>query len=250
MRSMGCGSASTSMYRDIAEIRQFYHSALGAQTKTHLLKCLYEFWPDFDSAEAPVIGVGYAIPYLNEKGTSIAVMSATQGGVRWPAHGPNRTVVTEDHLLPFAENSVSRLLLIHAVENADYLRELMSDAWRALSPNGRLLIVVPNRRGLWSRMDKTPFGHGRPYTMKQMRNLLHDADFVVDRHTRALYFLPSHNRLLQLLTPVLERLGRSALPKFGGVLVIEASKRLYSVTAIPVAQTKQSLWNPEPIGAG
>ena len=159
-------------------------------------------------------------------------------------------MVTEDHLLPFAENSVERLLLIHAVENADYLREMMSDAWRVLTPNGRILIVVPNRRGWWSRIDKTPFGHGRPYTMKQMRSLLRDLDFVVERHTRALYFLPSHNRLLQLAAPFFEYAGRALLPKCGGVLVIEASKRLYSVTPLPVTQGKQGMWNPEPIGAG
>lgn len=238
------------MYRDIAEIRQFYHSALGALTRKYLLQTIENFWPDFSSSKNLCVGVGYATPFLNEKAQHLAVMSATQGVTRWPGLGLNRTVLTADHVLPLMENSVDRLLLVHSLENAEYLRELMSDVWRVLAPNGRLLIIVPNRRGVWSRVDKTPFGHGRPYTMKQMRLLLRDLDFVVENHTRALYFLPSHNGILRLAAPLFEKAGRAVLPKFGGVLVIEASKRLYSVTAIPVTQTKRNLWNPEPLGAG
>ena len=37
---------------------------------------------------------------------------------------------------------------------------------------GRLLIVVPNRRGVWARSDTTPFGHGRPYSRSQITHLL------------------------------------------------------------------------------
>lgn len=144
------------MYRDIAEIRQFYHSPLGVLTAKTLARTIESAWPDFLSLEANCVGVGYAIPYLNETSPHLAVMSATQGVVRWPSKGPNKTVLTADHVLPFADNGLDRLLFVHAIENADYLRELMSDAWRVLAPNGRMMIIVPNRRGLWSRVDKTP----------------------------------------------------------------------------------------------
>jgi SAM-dependent methyltransferase len=237
------------MYRDIAEIRQFYHSPLGVLTAKTLARTIESAWPDFLSLEANCVGVGYAIPYLNETSPHLAVMSATQGVVRWPSKGPNKTVLTADHVLPFADNGLDRLLFVHAIENADYLRELMSDAWRVLAPNGRMMIIVPNRRGLWSRVDKTPFGHGRPYTMKQMRNLLREANFVVENHTRALYFFPNHNPVLRMLAPFMEKAGRKIMPKFGGVILIEASKKLYNVTAIPVAQTAQpgKAWNAEPL---
>ena len=35
-------------------------------------------------------------------------------------------------------------------------RDLLRELWRVLAPNGRLLLVVPNRRGLWARVDTTP----------------------------------------------------------------------------------------------
>ena len=33
---------------------------------------------------------------------------------------------------------------------------------------GRVLAVIPKRRGLWARMDTTPFGNGRPYSRSQI----------------------------------------------------------------------------------
>jgi alpha-ketoglutarate-dependent 2,4-dichlorophenoxyacetate dioxygenase len=45
-------------------------------------------------------------------------------------------------------------------------------------PEGRLLLIVPNRRGIWARLDSTPFGHGRPYSRGQLERLLGDALFT------------------------------------------------------------------------
>lgn len=225
------------MYRDIAEIRQFYHTALGRVTATRLMRLVRAFWSDEVLADTTVLGVGYALPYLERLGhtQSYAVMSATQGVARWPAEGLCRTVLTEDHILPFPDVSAERILLVHAVENADYLRELMQEVWRVLTPNGRVLIVVPNRAGLWADSDKTPFGYGRPYSMKQLRGLLSELQFVTEAHGRALYFFPSHNRALLALVPLFERLGRWLMPKFGGVIAVEATKRLYNVTPLKVS---------------
>ncbi len=228
------------MYRDITEIKQFYHSALGRVTAQILSRRLKSFWSDSLAADKNIVGIGYPIPYLDrcDHPRSYAVMSATQGVVRWPKTGTCRTILTEDHILPFADASVERLLLVHAVENSDYLRELMHEVWRVLEPNGRVLLVVPSRAGLWANSDKTPFGHGRPYSMKQLRNLLYNEQFVVENHRRALYFFPSHNRLLLSIAPALELLGEMLLPKFGGVTIVEASKQLYNVTPVKASPVK------------
>ena len=55
---------------------------------------------------------------------------------------------------------------------------LLREVWRVLAAGGRLLAVVPNRRGVWARIDTTPFGHGRPYSRSQItasaaRDLVH-----------------------------------------------------------------------------
>lgn len=240
------------MYRDITEIKQFYHSALGHLTAKMLNRKLKSFWADSIGPDKNVVGIGYPLPFL-EKCThprNFAIMSATQGVARWPKNGDCRTVLTEDHVLPLADGSVERLLLVHAIENADYLRELMHEVWRVLEPNGRVLLVVPSRAGLWADSDKTPFGHGRPYSMKQIRNLLYNIQFVIENHKRALYFFPSHNRILLAIAPALELLGEAFLPKFGGAIIVEASKQLYNVTPLKVSpiatpQQAKTLWGAE-----
>lgn len=241
------------MYRDVAEIRQFYQSALGRLTAKTLNRKLAAFWRDSTDKDKNIVGAGFPVPYLEQctHAKTFAVMSATQGVVRWPSHGPCRTVLTEDHVLPFPDGSVEKLLLVHAVENADYLRELMHEVWRVLEPNGRVVMVVPNRAGIWANSDKTPFGHGRPFSMKQLRNLLFDLQFVIENHRRALYFFPSHNRALLGIAPALEFLGELLLPKFGGVTIVEASKRLYHVTPVRVSPVKARdaapAWASEPL---
>lgn len=235
------------MYRDVTEIRQFYQSALGRLTAKTLSRKLRPFWAQELAKDQRILGVGYPQPYLEKCNhpLSFAAMSATQGLVRWPSHGACRTVLTEDHILPFPDGSIARLLLVHAVENADYLRELMNEVWRVLEPNGSVVLVVPNRSGLWAQSDKTPFGYGRPYSMKQLRNLLFDLQFVIEDYKRALYFPPSHNRLWLSIAPALEFLGEMFIPKFGGVTLVEATKRLYNVTPVRVSPVKAPVSGPE-----
>ena len=65
---------------------------------------------------------------------------------------------------------------------------LLREMWRVLTPEGRLLLIVPNRRGVWARLDTTPFGHGRPYSRGQLERLLTDALFTpLEWTTRALH---------------------------------------------------------------
>ena len=59
-----------------------------------------------------------------------------------------------------------------ALETAERVRPLLREMWRVLAPEGRLILVVPNRRGVWARLDKTPFGQGRPYSRRQLEALL------------------------------------------------------------------------------
>ncbi len=47
-----------------------------------------------------------------------------------------------------------------------------------LAPGGRLVIVVPNRRGVWARFEHTPFGTGRPFSRGQLTELLRETNFT------------------------------------------------------------------------
>ena len=57
----------------------------------------------------------------------------------------------EEYDLPLPDLSVDRIVLVHALEMSDDAPSLVREIWRVLAPGGRLLLVIPNRRGLWAR---------------------------------------------------------------------------------------------------
>ena len=86
--------------------------------------------------------------------------------------------------------AVDRVLLVHALEMAHDAEALLREVWRVLASGGRLLAVIPNRRGVWARTDTTPFGHGRPYSRSQITHLLRETWFTPTGWGEALYVPP------------------------------------------------------------
>ncbi|MCF4166739.1 class I SAM-dependent methyltransferase [Zavarzinia compransoris] len=220
------------MRLDVTEFRHFYDSPLGAVSRRLLRRRLREMWPDLHGLT--VLGLGYATPYLRpfrDPGTRvIALMSASQGVTRWPRRGPAAVALSEEALLPLADGSIDRVLLVHELELAADLGPLLREIWRVLAPEGRLLAVVPNRRGIWARTDATPFGAGRPFSLRQIEHTLSGALFEPLRSVPALYLPPTKRRFLIRTAPFWENMGARWGTAFAGLWIVEASKSLYALT--------------------
>ena len=117
-------------------------------------------------------------------------------------------------MLPLPDASVDQLLCVHCLEVAERAGPLLREMWRVLAPEGRLLLIVPNRRGLWARFDTTPFGHGRPYSRGQLERLLTDALFTPLEWTSALYMPPLDRQWLVRWATAFERIGARLWPGF------------------------------------
>lgn len=229
------------MWIDVVDLNAFYRSRLGQVARHFIRSRIRQLWPDVTGQS--VVGLGYATPYLKqfegEAERTLAVMPAHQGVTHWPCGKPNRVTLAYETALPFPDYSVDRLLLVHGLENAEYLRQTMREAWRVLKGNGRMLVVVPARRGFWARRDLTPFGMGKPYTVGQVRRLLRETQFEPQQVTRALYVPPQRWEFLLHTAPFWERVGSRWFPRLGGVLLVEACKQVYAATpARPVAKRK------------
>jgi SAM-dependent methyltransferase len=122
---------------------------------------------------------------------------------------------------------VDRILLVHDVEFCEFLQPSLQEIWRVLKSTGRLLVVVPNRNGLWSRAEWSPFGQGTPYSASQIEYYLRDNLFVHERTEGALYLPPIRHSAIQKSAGFFEKFGRTC-PVMPGVIIVEATKQIYA----------------------
>ncbi|MBX9591616.1 MAG: methyltransferase domain-containing protein [Hyphomonadaceae bacterium] len=216
------------MQNDVLELRSFYSRPLGGIVRRLLTQRIRARWRSAQGCR--LMGLGYAVPYMGMfRGEAVrlgAVMPASQGALVWPSAGNVLSVMADEAMLPLPDASVDRLLCVHCLEVAEGAGPLLREMWRVLAPEGRLLIVVPNRRGLWARFDTTPFGHGRPYSRGQLERLLTEAMFTPLLWTSALYMPPMDRHWLVRWATAFERMGARLWPGFAGVIIVEARKEL------------------------
>lgn len=226
------------MQLDVAQLRDFYATPLGQVVRRLLGHRIRARWRGLHGQT--LIGLGFATPYLGafrgEAARIGALMPAEQGALVWPHSGPTRSVLVEEAQLPLADNSVDRLLVVHCLEVAERVGPLLREIWRVLAPEGRLMLVVPNRRGLWARLDTTPFGYGRPYSRGQLEKLLTEALFTPREWGSALHLPPFEWRVVLRSAAAWERMGARISPAFGGVIILEAQKELMA----PVGKTARA----------
>jgi hypothetical protein len=134
---------------------------------------------------------------------------------------------------------VDRVLLVHALGCAEQVRPMMREIWRLLSGGGRLLVVAPNRRGIWARFEHTPFGHDRPYTPAQLSRVLRDNLFTPFQSTAALFVPPTRSRMVLSSATAWEEIGQRWFTTVAGVIMVEATKQIYAGQDQPQPATRR-----------
>ena len=234
------------MYSDVVDLRDFYQTHLGQVARRLIRQRIRSFWPDV--AGLRVLGLGYANPYLRpfvgEAERVLSFMPARQGVLHWPREAANVVTLVNEGELPLQNFSIDRVLMVHALEGAPDAEMMLGEVWRVLSGGGRVLVVVPNRRGIWARLDLTPFGAGSPFTLNQLTRLLRQMAFTPLGHGHALYVPPSKSRMLLRAAVAWEKVGLRWFPGFSGIILVEATKQLYARPTIAPAQAKRIAYRP------
>lgn len=217
------------MRQDAIKLQRFYASRLGQAASGVIAGKIDALWGGADGLS--VLGLGYAPPLLETLAGAkrcVAAMPDAQGVCDWRAsQRGGASLKTDEARLPFADGLFDRTIVFHGVEEAESPRAMVRELWRVMAPEGRIIIAAANRRGLWARAESTPFGHGRPWTKTQLVTLLSDASFQVTASAHALHIPPVSLSLVTAATDAWERAGELILPGFGGVVLVEAVKRLY-----------------------
>jgi SAM-dependent methyltransferase len=216
------------MSPDVQRLIDFYRSPLGKVSRALVREEILRIAGGVEGLR--VLGLGFATPYLRfalePAERVLAFMPQRQGSSAWPREGPSHTVLCDPLEMPLTDAAIDLTIAAHAFEHIADAEELMRELWRVTAPNGRLIIVLPRRSGIWANVDTTPFGSGRPYSRSQIEKLLRDHSFTPISVREALYLLPSQRRLLLRSARFFERAGRLFGPALAGVLVVGAKKEL------------------------
>jgi len=227
------------MHTSAIDLKEFYETVQGRVVQRVIRQHIRNLWPDVKGQR--VAGLGFALPYLRpfigEAERVVALIPMQQGAVFWPPAeegGQAKGLVSmcDEADLPIETNSIDRLLVIHTLNSVESMHAVLQEAWRILTGQGQLVMIVPNRSGIWARMDNTPFGHGTPYSSGQLRKLLKDYMFMPERIDRALFFPPASSRLMLTTAGAWEKVGQSLFNAFGGVNIVQATKQLYAGTMV------------------
>lgn len=214
------------MFDDIAEFRTFYQTCFGQRVSSLIKVKLVPFWQG--GLSLSVACLGYGFPQIDTMANALALMPAKHGAISWPVVTSVRGCLVEPGILPLPDVQLDRLLLMHALEFENDPGGILDECWRVLDGAGRLMVIVPNRRGLWARAERTPFGHGCPFSSSQLRRLLRMHGFEPRQVYRAVFVPPLESKFFQRFASLIERVGARLWPAIGGVLLVEADKILYA----------------------
>lgn len=219
------------MHHDIHQLRRFYYQrSLGRVVQRILRDRLTTRWSPEGCSGMTVAGFGFAAPmlrpYLSRARRVTALMPGPQGAMAWPAAMPNHSVLCDETAWPIETGSIDRLVMLHGLETSEHPRELLAEAWRCLGPGGRMMMIVPNRAGLWAATDRTPFGFGRSYTTGQLTSQMRAAGLMPEWSGSAIYIPPSDRRFWLRSAQFWERTGaRISRVLVAGVILVELSKQ-------------------------
>lgn len=238
------------MQIDVTELRDFYSRPIGQIVRRLLMHRLLARWRRVEGQV--VLGLGFPTPYIgsfrHEARCIGAMMPTSQGALVWPVQGPGQSVLVDEDQLPLSDNVVDRLFVIHCLETAERVQPLLREIWRVLAPQGRMVLVVPNRASIWARFDSTPFGHGRPYSRAQLETLLGGERFTPMEWGQALYAPPIERPIFLRSAMAIERLGTKLWPGLGGVIIVEARKELVAPSGGARARARVGQLVPVRIG--
>lgn len=140
--------------------------------------------------------------------------------------------------MPVATDYIDAVVLLHALDFAADPRQVLRESERVLIPEGRLIVCGFNPFSLWGVRRWLP-GAGKRLPWKgkfisyaRLQDWFSLLGFDVERTTTRMFRLPvQHQEWLGRLDK-LESLGQKWLPWLAGVYVVQAVKRVSTVTPV------------------
>ena len=220
----------------VTDTDNFYQSAFGQHLSGLLSRALELCDKDWMMPSASLIRlvIGYPFCIQGLGSVSATLMPAEMGVLSWPEDDGVRVACIDEGQWPIESEFADRLLICHALEHSGDALAFLTEAHRVLAGNGRVIIIVPNRRGFWARNERSPFGHGTPFSGRQLYRLLERAGFEPVKRRYALFVPPFADVFPHRLQMRIDSLGRILWGVLGGVHMVEAVKVVYAPSIMQV----------------
>jgi SAM-dependent methyltransferase len=127
-------------------------------------------------------GTGQMTKQLEAIGHAVGLDSANEAIVYARSRGVERLVRGSITAPPFAEGSFDCVLALDVIEHVDDDMGILTSLYEVIKPGGHLIITVPAFDTLWSEHDVINH-HKRRYRSPQLKRLMEEAGFTVDRVT-------------------------------------------------------------------
>lgn len=212
----------------VKQLCDFYKTPLGEVVQVYINDIVKKFIPESTKNQF-ILGLGYVTPYLTRKlipkNTVLSFTFDKMGGITWPNTTCSHTAIVHENHLPLTNKSVDKLIVVHGLECCQNSKQLLAEINRISAPDGEILIIFPNKAGVWSHTSNTPFAHGEHYTMSQINDVLSKGGWCIQAEERFLYFPPTQSLYTQSFFAPVEMMGSYFFPYFSGLNAITAKKR-------------------------
>ena len=230
------------MLYDVGKINTFYNHSHGQIVAKLLREELSNIWEP--SKTTSNLAVGFPFYFFPEDIICPVLMPVEIGGIAWAHNQEIYTAIIDSNSWPLESDSIDCIFISHALEFITDHHSFLMEAGRVLKSAGKLILLVPHRRGLWLRTETTPFGHGTPFSKGQIFRLLKNTGLNPEKCTRSLFLPPFAYKLPEALSNQIEIVGEHLLQLLGGVLIVEATKMVYAEPKKNRAKTKARLFAP------
>jgi SAM-dependent methyltransferase len=146
--------------------------------------------PEFRILDAGC-GTGQMLKHLEELGDAIGIDTSAQAIAFAQSRGVKSLVRGSITAVPFPDATFDCVVALDVIEHVDDDIGILKAVHEVTKPGGRLIVTVPAYKLLWSEHDDINH-HKRRYTAPQLRKLIEEAGFSVERVTycNTVFFAP------------------------------------------------------------
>lgn len=212
----------------VPAFEKFYKTARGQILDEEIARSLAVNWQAEDVKTCHFLTVGFPVPSILsglEEAKSLSVFLPRLIGpkkVSWKKK--NVSVVGDPLHISFFPGSFDAAFVFHGLEFMEDPRSFLEDLWKILSPNGKLMIMVPNRMGGWKGSGVPGQTNIKSFVYKDIQNLLQETGFAPKAFYGICYGLPAGYFRKMLFSKILRVLSGGSLAGFPGFLIFEAEK--------------------------